>query len=142
MYSEYEILGTSQQIRKVMDQACEPLMEACGLRHIELDILYLISREKEKNTAKDLIDIQHMSKAHISKSVDNLRRHGYIELVADELDHRKIHLRIAPAGAPVIQEFKKIRRRILEQLFAGVTEEERECLRTVMRKIEKNIHSE
>ena len=72
MYSEYEIFGTNQQMRKVIEQACERLMETYGLRHVELDILYLISHEKQKDTAKDLIEIQHLSKAHISKSVDNL----------------------------------------------------------------------
>ena len=74
MYSEYEIFGTNQQMRKVIEQACERLMETYGLRHVELDILYLISHEKQKDTAKDLIEIQHLSKAHISKSVDNLKQ--------------------------------------------------------------------
>ena len=56
MYSEYEIFGTNQQMRKVIEQACERLMETYGLRHVELDILYLISHEKQKDTAKDLIE--------------------------------------------------------------------------------------
>ena len=51
MYSEYEIFGTNQQMRKVIEQACERLMETYGLRHVELDILYLISHEKQKDSA-------------------------------------------------------------------------------------------
>ena len=102
MYSEYEIFGTNQQMRKVIEQACERLMETYGLRHVELDILYLISHEKQKDTAKDLIEIQHLSKAHISKSVDNLKQHGYIELIADEADHRKIHIRMTGKARPVM----------------------------------------
>ena len=109
MYSEYEIFGTNQQMRKVIEQACERLMETYGLRHVELDILYLISHEKQKDTAKDLIEIQHLSKAHISKSVDNLKQHGYIELVADEADHRKIHIRMTGKAKPVLEEFEQIR---------------------------------
>lgn len=31
MYSEYEIFGTNQQMRKVIEQACERLMETYGL---------------------------------------------------------------------------------------------------------------
>ena len=108
MYSEYEIFGTNQQMRKVIEQACERLMETYGLRHVELDILYLISHEKQKDTAKDLIEIQHLSKAHISKSVDNLKQHGYIELVADEADHRKIHIRMTGKAKPVLEEFEQI----------------------------------
>ena len=37
MYSEYEIFGTNQQMRKVIEQACERLMETYGLRHVELE---------------------------------------------------------------------------------------------------------
>lgn len=142
MYSVYEIFGTNQQMRKVIEQACERLMETYGLRHVELDILYLISHEKQKDTAKDLIEIQHLSKAHISKSVDNLKQHGYIELVADEADHRKIHIRMTGKAKPVLEEFEQIRADILERLFAGVTEEERSCLKRVMGKIMKNIQAE
>ena len=91
--------------------------------------LYLISHEKQKDTAKDLIEIQHLSKAHISKSVDNLKQHGYIELVADEADHRKIHIRMTGKAKPVLEEFEQIRADILERLFAGVTEEERSCFK-------------
>ena len=131
MYSEYEIFGTNQQMRKVIEQACERLMETYGLRHVELDILYLISHEK-----------QNLSKAHISKSVDNLKQHGYIELVADEADHRKIHIRMTGKAKPVLEEFEQIRADILERLFAGVTEEERSCLKRVMGKIMKNIQAE
>ena len=106
-------------------------METYGLRHVELDILYLISHEKQKDTAKDLIEIQHLSKAHISKSVDNLKQHGYIELVADEADHRKIHIRMTGKAKPVLEEFEQIR-----------AEEERSCLKRVMGKIMKNIQAE
>ena len=135
MYSEYELFGTNQQMRKVIEQACERLMETYGLRHVELDILYLISHEKQKDTAKDLIEIQHLSKAHISKSVDNLKQHG-------EEDHRRIHIRMTGKAKPVLEEFEQIRADILERLFAGVTEEERSCLKRVMGKIMKNIQAE
>ena len=83
-----------------------------------------------------------MSKAHISKSVDNLKQHGYIELVADEADHRKIHIRMTGKAKPVLEEFEQIRADILERLFAGVTEEERSCLKRVMGKSMKNIQAE
>ncbi len=43
---------------------------------------------------------------------------------------------------PVLEEFEQIRADILERLFAGVTEEERSCLKRVMGKIMKNIQAE
>ena len=62
--------------------------------------------------------------------------------VADEADHRKIHIRMTGKAKPVLEEFEQIRADILERLFAGVTEEERSCLKRVMGKIMKNIQAE
>ena len=42
----------------------------------------------------------------------------------------------------LLEEFEQIRADILERLFAGVTEEERSCLKRVMGKIMKNIQAE
>ena len=60
----------------------------------------------------------------------------------DEADHRKIHIRMTGKAKPVLEEFEQIRADILERLFAGVTEEERSCLKRVMGKIMKNIQAE
>ena len=53
-----------------------------------------------------------------------------------------IHIRMTGKAKPVLEEFEQIRADILERLFAGVTEEERSCLKRVMGKIMKNIQAE
>lgn len=142
MGSEYEIFATGQQMKKVMEKECAPLMEKYGVRKVELDILYFLSHAGKHDTAKDITSTQHLSKAHISKSVDNLRSLGYIVSAEDQEDHRCCHIQLTPQAKPLIREFEEIRTRVYERLFAGVTEEERACMRTVIRKVLLNLDSE
>lgn len=142
MYSEYEFFGMNYQIKRIMEKTFEQMMERYDLRRIELDILHIVYSAGEKNTAKDIIELEHVSKAHISKSVDNLKNHGYIALVEDAADHRRVHIRVTEKGLPVVQEFERVRKEVLSRLFAGVTPEEHECLKNVMRKIMCNMECE
>lgn len=142
MYGTYELFGTNQQMKKIMEKACERLMETCQLRRVELDILYIISHAGERDTAMDIVKLQHLSKAHVSKSVDNLKQSGYIALVEDEADRRKVHIRVTSKAIPVMEEFESVRREVLRRLFNGVTEEEKQCLRNVLRKIMQNMEME
>lgn len=142
MHSEYEIFGMSQQLKKIMERACEYLMDTYHLRMVELDILSYIAHAGKRNTAKDILGSSHISKAHISKSVENLRQRGYIMLSEDEEDRRCLHISITPEGMPVIAEYDKVRGRVLQKMFSGVTEEERQCMKRVLQKMTDNLNCE
>lgn len=139
---EFEVITISQQLKKLMERECEELMKSSGLRNVELDILYFISHAGTKDTARDIFSERHISKAHISKSVDNLKQRGYIILAEDNEDHRCMHIRITSCGKPIIEEYNNIRRGVMESLFTGVSEEERECLKGVMKKFLSNIDAQ
>lgn len=142
MNTEYEILGTGQQLKKLMERACMQMMDVYGVRNVELEILFFLAHAGKQDTAKDISNTHHFSKAHISKSVDNLRQRGYIILAEDKEDHRCLHIQITPRGLPVIREYEQIRLQVVEKLFMGVTEEERSCMRNVLKKVMGNIDAE
>lgn len=142
MYQEFEVMVMGQQMKKLLEHECEELMRSSDLRKVELDILYFVSHAGERDTARDITMERHISKAHISKSVDNLKQRGYIRLVEDKEDHRCMHIQITSLGEPIIQEFENIRIGMLEKLFTGVTQKERECLLCIMNKVLKNIDAE
>ena len=93
MYEEYDILNLGQQLKKLLEKKSMPIMQKYDLRKVELDILSFFSiQEREGDTAKDIMLTKRISKAHVSKSVDNLKRRGYISLEEDKKDHRRIHI--------------------------------------------------
>lgn len=140
MYEEYEILTLGQLLKKLLEKRSLPIMEQYGLRKVELDILsFFAIQERQGDTAKDIMLTKHISKAHISKSVDNLKKRGYIVLEEDVLDHRKIHISLTTEGTKVLEQFMQIRNECKEILFQHITQTEKEVLVQILEKMKKNV---
>ena len=116
-----------------------PLGFQLKLRKVELDILYFLSRSDTGDTARDIIESRNMSKAHISKSVDNLRRTGCVTLREDTADRRCMHLCLTEKGKAFAADYATVVRRIGRQLMAGITLQEKQAIRSAMEKIRRNI---
>lgn len=142
MEESLDVLTGGQLFRKILEKRCEKLNEYYGVRLVEMDILDFLSRAGIHDTAKDIMCELHISKAHISKSVENLRCKGYLILTEDTEDHRCIHLSITEKAKPLLRAFVAERNRFQEILFAGVTDEEKEILFRATRKIVSNLNRE
>ena len=143
MYEEYEILTLGQQLKKLLEKKSLPIMQKYDLRKVELDILSFFSmQERNGDTAKDIMNTKRISKAHVSKSVDNLKKRGYIALEEDTSDHRKIHISLTKEGIRVLEEFMKIRNECKEILFQTITQEEKKVLLQVLEKMQRNVGRE
>ena len=81
----YDLITSGLQLRKLLAKRVEPIMEEYGLRPVELDILEFITKENI-DTAKEIIHRIHLSKSHISKSLEHLLEKGLINMKEDE-DH-------------------------------------------------------
>lgn len=140
MYEEYEILALGQQLKKLLEKKSLPIMQKYDLRKVELDILSFFSiREREGDTAKDIMLTKHISKAHVSKSVDNLKQRGYISLEEDEKDHRRVHISLTEEGDRVLQEFMEVRNVCKKILFCNITDDEMRILIQIMERMQQNV---
>ncbi len=141
-YQEYETIILGTQLKRLLEKKSEPLMVKYALREVELEILACLSNEKKQDTAKDIMKRKHISKAHISKSVENLRSKGFIRLEEDKEDHRIIHICPTDAAKQVVEEFMKIHYECREILFYNVTEQEKEMIKKVFYKMQNNVSRE
>ena len=87
-----ELLSVARQIKKLINKKMEPVLADCELKPIEVDILVFLYNHPYVDTSKEIMNIFHLSKAHISHSLDNLRENGYIRLAEDSKDHRIMHI--------------------------------------------------
>ena len=71
-------------MRKLLEKKSEVLVQKYGVRNVELEILLFLYHSSCGDTAKDIVEQKNLSKAHISKSVDNLRTKGFVVLIEDE----------------------------------------------------------
>lgn len=133
------MLYVVNRARRLLEHACQDLTRQSGLRKVELDILYFLSRSDTGDTARDIIESRNMSKAHISKSVDNLRRTGCVTLREDTADRRCMHLCLTEKGKAFAADYATVVRRIGRQLMVGITLQEKQAIRSAMEKIRRNI---
>lgn len=142
MANEFEVLMSGQQFKKLYEKKCEVIMEEYKLRKVEIDILYFLSNCGSYDTAKDIMKLRYLSKAHISKAIENLVHRNYVVCCPDTEDKRWIHLKLTDTAQPVIEKIKKVRKSLYDIIYAGITEEEKNVIIRVASRIARNINNE
>ncbi len=142
MLNAFDILINGHQFKKLYEREYDWVMKKYNLKKIEIEILYFISQCGEHNTAKDIAQVQYISKAHISNSIEDLSQKKYISVIGDSTDRRYMHLNVAESASPVIEDIEKVREHLLSILFHNITEEESELMIRISKKIVDNISEE
>lgn len=133
-----EIVLSGVQLKKLMEHMELPIMEKYQLRQVELDILVFLYLSRG-NTAKEIMKKKCISKAHVSKSIDNLYSKGYVRLMEDTKDHRVIHIGLTEAAIQIAQETIQIHEVCRSILLKDISEEEFELVKKVTKKMLENI---
>lgn len=139
---EVELLLKGKQLKKLYKVEYQGIYDEYGLKSIEIDLIYLLSLAGEENTSRDLASFGAISKAHVSKAIESLRKKRLIRVEEDEKDRRCSHLYITEAGEKCLQDIRGIRKRMIEVLYRNITEEEKQVLADVAKKVACNIREE
>ena len=137
-----DVVMSGAQLKKLISRKVEPLMLEYDLRPVELDILVFLQKEKNVDTAKGIIEKKHLSKAHISKSIENLRVGGFIQIMEDENDRRILHINLTDKSNEVICKVNEIYTECKEIMERGISKEDLEILRKVIAQVNENINRE
>lgn len=137
-----DVVMSGIQLKKLVARKVEPIMLEYDLRPVELDILVFLRKEKNVDTAKGIIERKHLSKAHISKSIENLRNGGFIQVTEDENDHRVLHIRLTEKSKEVIYKVNEIYAECRKVMQRGISSDELEVVKRVMLKMNENINLE
>ena len=139
MNDHFELLIMGQQFKKLYEKCYGHIMQTYGLKKIDIDVLYFLSHSGKQDTAKDIANLIYVSKAHVSKAIENLHQKALIELIADPSDRRYVHIRISASGQQIVDEIKQIRDKTEKILFDGISPEDRELLLRLSYQIADNI---
>lgn len=137
----YDLITSGLQLRKLLAKRVEPIMEEYGLRPVELDILEFITKENI-DTAKEIIHRIRLSKSHISKSLEHLLEKGLINMKEDEDDRRVMRITLTEASYKVIDKVNVAYEQCRQILTEGVSEEELQVFRRVIRQMNDNVNGE
>lgn len=136
-----DMLTIIYRYKKLYERRCCELMKQLDLRIADLDILFFVSHSGPKNFAKDIVDMG-MSKSNVSKSVEHLRKNGYVVLSEDQEDRRCVHIEITKKAAPVVRELEIIREEMGRNLLKGVSEADKSIIIRIMYQIGENMNTE
>lgn len=139
---EVELLLKGKQLKKLYKIEYQGIFDEYGLKSIEIDLMYLLSLSGERNTSRDLASFGGISKAHVSKAIESLRKKQLIRIEEDDKDRRCSHLYITEAGNQCLRDILNIRKRMLSVLYKDITEEEKRVLAGVAKKVDANIRDE
>ena len=82
---------------------------------------------------------KNLSKAHISKSVDNLRAKGFVVLTEDENDRRKRHIELTEKAVEAAKNMLEVHNECKEVVMRYVTDEEKELMNQIMQKMLRSL---
>lgn len=136
-----EIVMPGIQLKKLFAKLYVPIMEKYSLRPVEIDIIMFLHKH-DIDTAKDIIQSNHLSKAHVSKSIDNLKAGGFIEIVEDENDRRVLHINLTDKAGEVIEMANEVFEECRKIMTRDISQEEMDTVNNVMKKVIDNINKE
>ena len=135
-----ELICTGRGIVKRYKQMLIDIADECHLTAAELTVLLFLENDC-RDTAREIAQSRHMSKASVSKAVDSLYDRNYISGHPDPADRRVVHLMIESGAAEVLNTACRRQKELLACLFSGLTEEELHQLEVIGHKINQNLCS-
>ncbi len=134
------IIPAANEMKKFLELKVSEIISKYDLRFIELQILiYLKYHQSEGNTASDLIDYFKVSKAHVSKSIDNLQQKGYVTLLTDEKDKRVIRILLTEAAKEPLEESLQKFLKLKDSLIHGINKKDLATMHSVLNKMIDNM---
>ena len=108
------------------------------LTQMQLDILLFLANNPQYDTARDLVEVRHLSKSHVSAAVEDLVQRGFLQRQQKAGNKKLIHLCLLPEADAAVQAGQAAQHDFFDQLFVGFTPDERTLLTALLSRVETN----
>ena len=128
MDDSLDLLLSGQRYKKIRESFYSSVLKMYDLTMLDIRILMFFYEHKGFDTARDLVKTHYLTKSYVSKSIEKLIDRNFLLTKSHEKDKRCAHLAVCDKALPVINEVAKQRKRMLEELFCGISEEQKKAL--------------
>lgn len=118
------------------------LSKTYEITQMEIDILLFLANNPEYDSAVDLVKRRHLTKSHVSKSIDELVKKGYLQRFFKEDNRKVIHLQLTPACTSIIEEGRKVQLCYANIISQNITKEEAKTAEKVLFTLLENARRE
>lgn len=93
----------------------------------------------EANTPAALAALNGLDISTMSRMIDRLEKKGLLTRAHSTKDRRQVLVRITPKGRAIVRKGLPVAQRVALRAWRGVTEREKEALRSLVQKILANL---
>ncbi len=139
MVDAAEINLRGGKFKRLMERELSDLRKEYGLKRIKMEVLYLLDSGAGNDTVAQIADFLNANRGHISQTAESLCEKGYLVSIQDQKDRRYVHFILTDRGRAVCVPIREQWHALMQELFAGLTEEELEAYRRISAKIRQNM---
>lgn len=114
-----ELLLNGHQYKRFQEAYFSAVFEEYDLNLGDIRVLLFLYEHESYDTARDIVEKHYLAKSYVSKSVEKLIEHGFLERKHLQGDRRYVHLLVREEAFPVIEAVRRQKQRMLERLFQG-----------------------
>ena len=122
------------------DQSMTNALEEMDLTAAQGHIMGFLAHSKEPPCPRDVEEKFHLSHPTVSGLLSRLEKKEFIHLKPDEHDRRKIILSCTRKAKAMLKKAESVRSEYHEIMTRGISQEDFEAYRRVMRQVEQNIN--
>ncbi len=110
----------------------EQIPESKNITTEQFGLLHAIKVKEEEVIQKDMAEMMGKDKSAILRLIDSLEEKELVRRVVDSKDRRKNYLMVTKTGERIIEQYKKIVFKVMEELEEGLTPSEIETFHKVV----------
>lgn len=117
----------------------EKIAENHGLSKSDVEVLAYLSLNNHGDTSREICEFWGVSKALISRSVEELFHKNMVAFVPDTQDRRTMRIVLDKESEAVVDEIKETRKQFRDKLSAGISREDFETFMRVLKTMYNNV---
>jgi len=130
----HQLINFAMKHRKIMQH----YLDETGVYHAQHRLLMEIARNPNVSQ-NDIARLMDVSAATIAVALKKLKKGGYINKEMVEEDNRLNKITITEKGKKVVEKSRQIFESVDRRVFEGFTEEEKDTLYGLLRKLDSNL---
>lgn len=134
-----EVIKISRLIIEEHNMKILSVSKKYNLSFGEADMLLIFSNNPNVINAKDVVCLSNVSKAYVSKSLNQLVDKKLITVCVDESDKRKQKVIVNDSAKDIVKELNKVETSYLNTLRKNISKESIDTLINVFYKVKDNI---
>lgn len=134
-----EVLKISRLIIEEHNMQILSVSKKYNLSFSEADMLLIFSNNPNVINAKDVVCLSNVSKAYVSKAINQLIDKKLITVCVDENDKRKQKVIVNDSAKDIVKELNKVENSYLNTLRKNISKESIDTLTNVFYKVKDNI---